>query len=88
MSLDWFGATLLMIGGDGILSMILVSWLINRWGSARILSWTALLAGACLPFLALVLSFWSFVLVLARARRTRLDGAGAAHADGWDEEQI
>jgi MFS family permease len=64
VSPGWFGAALLMMGGGGILGMLPVGWLINRWGSARVLSWTAPLAGACLPLLALAPSYWAFVLAL------------------------
>jgi MFS family permease len=60
----WFGAALLMMGGGGILGMLPVGWLINRWGSARVLSWTAPLAAACLPLLALAPNFWAFVVAL------------------------
>ncbi len=64
VSPGWFGAALLMMGGGGVLGMLPVGWLINRWGSAQVLSWTAPLAAACLPLLALAPGFWSFVLAL------------------------
>ena len=60
----WFGAALLMMGGGGVLGMLPVGWLINRWGSAAVLSWTAPLAAACLPLLALAPGFGSFVLAV------------------------
>ncbi len=82
VSPGWFGAALLMMGGGGILGMLPVGWLINQWGSARILSWTAPLAGACLPFLALATSFSSFVLALGTfgALAGMTDVAMNAHA--------
>jgi len=61
----WFGAALLCMGGGGVLGMVPVGVLINRWGSARVLTWTASLAGACPPFLALAPSYWAFVAALS-----------------------
>jgi predicted MFS family arabinose efflux permease len=57
----WFGAALLCMGGSGVLGMIPVSVLINRFGSARVLTWTASLAAACLPLLALAPTYWAFL---------------------------
>lgn len=64
VSPGWFGAALLMMGGGGVLGMLPVGWFINRWGSAAVLSWTAPLAAACLPFLALAPDIPTFVLAL------------------------
>ncbi len=61
----WFGAALLCMGGGGILGMIPVGVLINRFGSARVLIWTASLAAACLPLLALAPNYWAFVASLS-----------------------
>jgi len=61
----WFGAALLCMGGGGVLGMIPVGVLINRWGSARVLTWTASLAAACLPLLALAPGYWTFVAALS-----------------------
>ena len=61
----WFGAALLCMGGGGVLGMIPVGVLINRFGSARVLTWTAALAAACLPFLALAPNYWAFVAALS-----------------------
>lgn len=57
----WFCAALLCMGGGGVVGMIPVGVLINRWGSSRVLTWTAYLAAACLPLLALAPSYWAFV---------------------------
>ncbi len=65
VSSGWFGAALLWMGGGGILAMLPVGVLINRFGSARVLAWSAPLTAMCLPFLALAPTYWAFVAVLA-----------------------
>ena len=64
VSPGWFGAALLCMGGGGVGGMIPVRVLINRWGSARVLIWTACLASVCLPLLALAPSYWAFAAAL------------------------
>ncbi len=61
----WFGAALLCMGGGSVVGMLPVGWLINRWGSARVLVWTAGMAAACLPLLALAPTYWTFVAALS-----------------------
>ena len=65
VSPGWFGAALLCMGGGGVLGMIPVGWFINRWGSARVLIWTASLASVGLPLLALAPTYWTFVVALS-----------------------
>ena len=80
-SLGWFGAALLCMALGGVISMPTVGYMINRFGSARIVIIAALLSVIFLPlpFIAPSLLIFSIVLLLFGGTMGALDVAMNAH---------